>query len=356
MDIAPHLIAPSLRQTALALVGTGKGLLAMDESTSTCDKRFAAAGIEQTQAARYAYRELLVTTPGLATCVSGAILCDETIRQRNVDGARIVDRLVAAGIMPGIKVDRGAKPLALHAGETVTEGLDGLADRLTEYAALGATFAKWRGVIRIAGALPSTACIRANAQALARYAAVCQQAGLVPIVEPEVLMEGDHGIDRCAAVTQAVLLAVFDEVRNQDVDLEALILKPNMVLPGLDCPLQVTAPQAAAATLRCLLHAVPACVAGVAFLSGGQSPALATARLNALNLCGTSPGRGAPWPLVFSFARAIQQPALELWQGQEANRAAAQNALRHRAECNRAALRGAYTAATQRPAVDRLAS
>jgi fructose-bisphosphate aldolase class I len=345
------MTAPALRQTACALVGAGKGLLAMDESSPTCNKRFAAAGIPQTQAARYAYREMLITTPGLATCISGAILYDETIRQPN-----FVDRMHEAGIIPGIKLDTGAKPLALHPGETVTEGLDGLADRIAAYVALGAQFAKWRGVIHIDANLPTTACIRANAQALARYAALCQQGGLVPIVEPEVLMDGDHGIERCAAVTQAVLIALFDELRIQDVALEALILKPNMVLPGLACPLQVPVQQVADATLQCLLRAVPACVAGIAFLSGGQSAALASARLNAINLPGTSSPNRVPWPVTFSFARAIQQPALEIWQGQAANLAAAQRALHHRAECNRAALHGEYTDSMENPLIDRLAS
>ena len=343
---------PALAETARALVGAGKGLLAMDESTPTCDRRFAALGIPQTVAARRAYREMIVTTPGLGDCISGAILCDETIRQRDRHGALLIDRLRDAGIIPGIKVDLGAKPLALHPGETVTEGLDGLRTRLAEYAGMGARFAKWRAVICLEGGQPSHACIRANAQALARYAALCQEAGLVPIVEPEVLMTGGHVLARCEDVTGAVLRVVFDELHTQSVVLEAVVLKPNMVLPGLACLQQDGVEAVAAATLRCLRRNVPAAVAGVAFLSGGQSGEDASARLNAMNAGGEA-GEHSPWPLVFSFARAIQQPALGIWGGQEANVEAAQRALLHRARCNHAALRGAYRQAMEdQPARD----
>jgi fructose-bisphosphate aldolase class I len=336
-----------LAETAQALVGSGRGLLAMDESNGTCNKRFAAAGIPQTEEARRSYRELIVTTPRLGQCVSGAILYDETIRQRDGAGVLLLDRLVEAGIIPGIKVDRGAKPLALHSGETVTEGLDGLRERLEEYAAMGARFAKWRGVISLGDGLPSRGCIAANAQALARYAALCQEAGLVPIVEPEVLMTGGHGIERCLVVTEAVLRAVFEELEIQAVVLEAVILKPNMVLPGLTCPDQSTVENVAEKTVQCLSRCVPAAVAGIAFLSGGQSGELASARLDAINLIARGGGGRTPWPLVFSFARAIQQPALTIWHGEDAQIGAAQRALYHRADCNYAALRGEYTQAME---------
>ena len=345
----------TLLGTAQALVGAGRGLLAMDESNPTCDKRFAKAGIPQTVEARRAYRELLITTPGLADCVSGAILYDETIRQSDRHGRWFVNRLTEVGIIPGIKVDTGAKPLALHPGETVTEGLDGLRGRLAEYAGMGARFAKWRAVIGLEDGQPSYACIRANAQALARYAALCQEAGLVPVVEPEVLMAGGHAMARSEAVTGTVLAAVFDELRTQSVVLEAMILKPNMVLPGLASTQQQPAAAVAAATLRCLRRNVPAAVAGIAFLSGGQASELATARLNAIN-AGGEPGGRSPWPLVFSFARAIQQPALGIWGGKEANVVAAQQALLHRARCNQAALRGAYQDSMEDKTVYRMAS
>ncbi len=345
----------TLLETAQALVGAGRGLLAMDESNPTCDKRFAKAGIPQTVEARRAYRELIVTTPGLGECISGAILYDETIRQRDRHGALLVELLLGAGIIPGIKVDLGAKPLALHPGEKVTEGLDGLRARLAEYAGMGARFAKWRAVIGLEDGQPSHACIRANAQALARYAALCQEAGIVPVVEPEVLMAGGHAMARCEEVTGAVLGSVFDELRTQSVVLEAMILKPNMVLPGLACAQQEPAEAVAAATVRCLRRNVPAAVAGVAFLSGGQASELASARLSAMN-AGGEPGGRSPWPLVFSFARAIQQPALGIWAGKEANVVAAQHALLHRARCNHAALRGAYQNSMEEKPVYRLAS
>ena len=330
--------------TAKALVAGDKGLLAMDESTPTCDKRFARLGIPLTEDARRAYRELIVTTPGLGESISGAILFDETIRQKKKDGTPFVKVLIDAGIIPGIKVDEGAKDLAGHPGEKVTEGLDGLRGRLAEYSKMGARFAKWRAVIAVSGVIPSRGAIEANAQALARYAALCQEGGLVPIVEPEVLMDGDHSLERCREVSEEVLRTVFDQLYTQGVALEGMILKPNMAVPGLTCPKQETVDEVADATVTCLLRAVPAAVPGIAFLSGGQSSELASARLNAMNVRFKS---RAPWALAFSFARAIQQPALEIWRGEEANVAAAQRALYHRAKCNRAARRGEYNAAME---------
>jgi fructose-bisphosphate aldolase class I len=336
--------ALKLIETAQALVADDKGLLAMDESNLTCNKRFAALGIPQTEEARRAYRELIVTTPCLGECISGLILYDETIRQTKKDGTPFLKIIVAAGIIPGIKVDTGAKDMAGHSGEKVTEGLDGLRDRLKEYAQMGARFAKWRAVITIGLGIPSRGCVEANAQALARYAALCQEAGLVPVVEPEVLMDGDHPLERCFALTEEVLRMVFDELYAQQVMLEGLILKPNMVLPGLTCPEQETVNEVADATVKCLLRAVPAAVPGIAFLSGGQSGELASARLNAMNV--RFRGR-LPWALAFSFARAIQQPALEIWRGQEAHVQLAQHALFYRAKCNRMARRGEYPSAME---------
>jgi len=284
---------------------------------------------------------LIVTTPGLGECIGGAILYDETIRQQKSDGTTFVKVLIEAGIIPGIKVDTGAKELAGHPGEKVTEGLDGLRDRLAEYVRMGARFAKWRAVIAIGDGLPSWGCVEANAHALARYAALCQEAGLVPVVEPEVIMDGEHTLEQCREVTDEVLRTVFSELFAQRVMLEGIILKPNMVLPGSTCPKQEAVEEVADATVNCLLQAVPAAVPAIAFLSGGQSAELASARLNAMNVRFKS---RLPWALAFSFARAIQQPALELWKGQEANVLAAQQALYHRARCNQAARRGAYSA------------
>jgi fructose-bisphosphate aldolase class I len=334
-----------LIDTARAMVAGDKGLLAMDESTPTCNKRFAKLGIPLTVEARRAWRELIVTTPGLGESISGAILFDETIRQHKKDGTPFVKVLTDAGIIPGIKVDAGAKDLAGHPGEKVTEGLDGLRDRLKEYSQMGARFAKWRAVIAVGQVIPSRAAIEANAQALARYAALCQEAGLVPIVEPEVLMEGEHTLARCGEVTEEVQRTVFSQLYTQGVMLEGMILKPNMVLPGSACPTQETVDAVAGATVRCLLRAVPAAVPGVAFLSGGQSAELASARLNAMNAGVKS---RPPWALAFSFARAIQQPAMEIWRGEEAHVLAAQQALYHRARCNRAARRGEYNAAMEK--------
>jgi fructose-bisphosphate aldolase class I len=337
--------AQKLIETARTLVGGDKGLLAMDESNPTCNKRFAKLGIPQTEEARRAYRELIVTTPHLGDSISGAILYNETIRQRKKDGTPFVKVLADAGIIPGIKVDAGAKDMAGHPGEKITEGLDGLRGRLAEYAQMGARFGKWRAVIAIGDGIPSLECVEANAHALARYAALCQEAGLVPVVEPEVLMDGDHTLERCRDITEDVLQEVFHQLYKQRVMLEGMILKPNMVLPGLTCPHQETVDEVADATVRCLLRAVPAAVPGIAFLSGGQTAELASARLNAMNVRFQS---RLPWALAFSFARAIQQPALEIWHGQDANVIAAQQALLHRARCNRAARSGEYSTATER--------
>ncbi len=295
--------------------------------------------------ARRTYRELIVTTPGLGASISGAILYDETIRQQKKDGTPFLKIITAAGIIPGIKVDTGTKDMAGHPGEKITEGLDGLRDRLVEYFQMGARFAKWRAVIAVGDGIPSRGCIEANAQALARYAALCQEAGLVPVVEPEVLMDGVHTLERCREVTEEVLRMVFNQLYTQGVMLEGMILKPNMVLPGLTCPMQEAVDEVADATVRCLLPAVPAAVPGIAFLSGGQSSELASARLNAMAIRFKS---RLPWALAFSYGRAIQSPALEIWQGEEAHVLAAQQALVHRARCNRAARRGEYSAAMER--------
>jgi fructose-bisphosphate aldolase class I len=327
------------------LFADNKGLLAMDESNPTCNKRFASLGIPQTEEARRAYRELIVTTPGLGECIGGAILYDETIHQGKKDGTPFIEVLIEAGIIPGIKVDAGAKELAGHPGEKVSEGLDGLRGRLAEYSKMGARFAKWRAVIAIGDGIPSWGSIEANAHALARYAALCQEAGLVPIVEPEVLMDGEHSLEQCYKVTDELLRTVFSQLFAQRVMLEGMILKPNMVLPGLACIRQETVDEVADATVNCFLRAVPAAVPAIAFLSGGQAAELASARLNAMNVRFKSQ---LPWAVAFSFSRAIQQPALELWKGQEANVSAAQQALYHRALCNQAARRGEYDAAMEK--------
>lgn len=329
-----------LNDTAAAMVAQAKGLLAMDESTPTCNKRFAKLGIPQTVEARRAYREWIITTPGLGDAISGVILYDETIRQSTKAGVPFLKVIATAGIIAGIKVDAGAKALAAYPGEKITEGLDGLRDRLTEYAKMGARFAKWRAVIAIGEGIPTRGCIEANAHALARYAALCQEAGIVPIVEPEVLMEGSHTLQRCREVTEEVLHAVFDQLNEQRVILEGMILKPNMVLPGSTCPKQESVDEVADETIGCLLRTVPAAVPGIAFLSGGQSAELASARLNAMNVRFKS---HLPWAVTFSFSRAIQQPALDLWQGKDSNIVAAQKALAHRARCNGAAHRGEYS-------------
>ena len=322
--------------TAKALVADSKGLLAMDESIPTCNKRFAQFNIPQTEELRHTYRELIITTTGLGEFISGVILHDETIRQQRQDGVPFLKIITDSGIIPGIKVDAGAKELAGHPGEKITAGLDGLRERLTEYTKMGARFAKWRAVITIGENIPSRGCIEANAHALARYAALCQEAGLVPIVEPEVLMDGAHTLERCAFVTTEVLQSVFSQLYIQRVNLEGMLLKPNMVLPGLACSQQKTVAAVADATVHCLLRTVPPAVCGIAFLSGGQSSTLASAHLNAMHVRCPQ----LPWALTFSFARAILQPALELWCGDSANLIPAQRALYQRAKCNRDACRG----------------
>jgi fructose-bisphosphate aldolase class I len=317
-----------------ALLAPGKGLLAMDESPGTCNARFAALGIPETWEARHAYRELLVTTPGLGEGISGAILADETIRQSTAAGVSFVKTLQQMGIVPGIKVDLGAQDLAGFPGELVTEGLDGLRTRLAEYAGLGARFAKWRAVLAIGAGRPSRAGIVANAHALARFAALCQAASLVPLVEPEVLLMGPHSLAQCATVTEDVLHEVFAQLRTQGVALESMLLKPSMVLAGVDCPKQPTTAHVAEATLACLRRTVPAAVPGVAFLSGGQSPEQATRHLAAMHVRSGE----LPWALTFSFGRALHQPALEAWGGQTTTIAAAQQALLERVASNRVAV------------------
>jgi fructose-bisphosphate aldolase class I len=329
-----------LAATATAMVADDKGLLAMDESMPTIGKRFAKVSIPQTEENRRAYRELILTTPGLGQFISGVILFDETIRQSAKNGVPFMDIIHAAGIIPGIKVDKGTVELALHPGEKITEGLDGLRGRLAEYYSMGARFAKWRAVVAIGEGIPGRGCIEANAHALARYAALSQETGLVPVVEPEVLMEGSHTMAKCYETTEEVLHSVFDQLYRQGVLLEGMILKPNMVLPGLECPRQETAEEIADATVECLLRTVPAAVPGIAFLSGGQPSELASARLNAMNARYKT---RVPWGLSFSFSRAIQQPAMEIWKGQDVNIGAAQQALYHRAKSNHAARRGEYS-------------
>lgn len=334
------VIDSAVVEAARALLADSKGLLAIDESIPTCNRRFARLEIPQTVPARRAYRELIITTPGLGDSISGVIVCDETIRQHTADGVPFPDVLHNAGISTGIKVDLGATPMAGHPGEKVTEGLDGLRARLDEYRQMGASFAKWRAVVTIGASTPSRASVLANAHALARYAALCQEAGLVPIVEPEVLMTGEHTLARCGQVTEEVLHVVFNQLAEQAVVLEGMLLKPNMILPGLDCPVQDPIQVVADATRTCLRRAVPAAVAGIAFLSGGQSGDLATTRLTAINSRTDPP---LPWPVAFSFGRAIQQPALTIWGGQDAHATRAQQALQQRVAANRDARRGTGT-------------
>jgi fructose-bisphosphate aldolase class I len=333
----------SLQETARALVAEGKGILAADESSGTIKKRLDSIDVESTEANRRDYRTLLFTAPGAGNHISGVILFDETIRQNAADGTPMVEIIQDAGIIPGIKVDKGAKPLAGHPDETVTEGLDGLRERLEEYAELGARFTKWRAVYRIGEVIPSPACITTNAHALGRFAALSQEAGLVPIVEPEVLMDGDHDIDDCAEVSEEALRTVFAELAVQEVLLEGMLLKPNMVLSGKDCPEQAGVEEVAARTLRCLRRAVPAAVPGMVFLSGGQSDEAATLHLNAMNkLAGRASAEPAPWRLSFSYGRALQAAPLKAWAGDAKNTAAAQAALMERAKANGAATLGQY--------------
>jgi len=329
-----------------ALIASGKGILAADETPPTLSQRFDAVGVASTAENRRRYREMLFTTPGLAEFISGAIMQDETIRQESADGTPLARVLSMQGIAPGIKVDAGAKRLAGSPEEQVTEGLDGLRDRLSEYRGMGARFTKWRAVIRIGDALPSPACLSANAHALARYAALCEEQRLVPIVEPEVLMDGSHSLERCEEVTGAVLHAVFRALFEQRVALESVLLKPNMAVAGKACARQPSVGEVATATLRCLSRQVPAAAPGIMFLSGGQSERLATAHLNAINRL---PGP-KPWTISFSYARALQGPALRAWHGQDGNRKAGQEALHHRARCNGAASLGRYTHEMETPA------
>lgn len=335
-----------LINTAQAMVKKGKGLLAMDESTPTCHKRFVQNNIPTTEEARRAYRELIITTPGLNEFISGAILYDETIKQSTKTGTPFVKVLKDLGIIPGIKVDIGTKDMPGFPGEKITEGLDGLQARMKTYFEMGARFAKWRAVITIGDHIPSRACIEANTHALARYAAICQEAGIVPIVEPEVLMDGPHTLERCFDVTEKTLKELFDQLFRQKVDLRGLILKPNMVLPGKECPKQDSVEEVAKATVNCLLNTVPALVPGVAFLSGGQAALLATERLNAMNQMRKT--TSIPWSVTFSFSRAIQEPALKLWRGEEKNVEAAQQALLLRARCNGAASKGEYNSSMEK--------
>ncbi len=338
----------TLEVTARALVAPGKGILAADESHATIARRFEAYGIANTEENRRRYRQMLFTTKGIGEFISGVILFDETIRQAADDGRPFVEVLTRAGMLPGIKVDRGAKALAGAPGEQVTEGLDGLRERLAEYRKLGARFAKWRAVIAIGedGRTPTPRGIEANAHALARYAALCQEAEIVPIVEPEVLLDGGHSIERCLEVTEATLHAVFHALSVQHVTLEGLLLKPSMVLPGTVAPRRAPVAEVAEATVRCLRRTVPAAVPGIVFLSGGQSDELATAHLDAMNRL---PGP-QPWPLSFSYARALQAAPLKAWGGDPARVADAQRAFLHRARCNSAARAGAYTPELERSA------
>jgi fructose-bisphosphate aldolase class I len=328
-----------LEDTARALVAPGKGILAIDETSATCTKRFDEFGIESTPEIRRDYREMLITTPGAGQYISGAILYDETLRQSTAGGRPIPEVLRDAGIIPGIKVDTGAKPMAGAPGETVTEGLDGLRERLAEYHQIGARFTKWRAVIRIGDGLPTARCIAANAHALGRYAALAQDTGLVPIVEPEVLMNGAHDIGRCQQVTEDVLRAVFSELASMRVLLEGIILKPNMVTPGSDCPAQASAAEIAEATLATLRRCVPAAVPGIAFLSGGQTGEESCQNLDAMMKLAE-----APWQLSYSFGRALQYPALGIWGGSATNVPAAQAAFLHRAKMSSLARSGVYSA------------
>jgi fructose-bisphosphate aldolase, class I len=332
-----------LAVTAAALVAPGKGILAADESSGTIKKRFEAIQVESTADNRRDWRELLFTTQGAANFISGVICYDETLRQQAADGTPLPELLAHQQIICGVKVDTGTVGLAGFEGEKITQGLDGLADRLVAYRELGARFTKWRAVITIGQGIPSFGCIAANAEALGRFAASSQAAGLVPIVEPEVLMDGDHPIERCDRATRDTLAEVFAALHRHRVRLDAILLKPNMVLPGSDSGTQAGVTQVAEATLACLRDHVPASVPGIVFLSGGQSDVAATAHLNAMNRLGR-----APWELSFSYGRALQAPALKAWKGQPANRPAAQQAFHHRARLNGAARTGSYTKEMER--------
>jgi len=336
-----------MAETAKAMVAPGKGLLAADESSGTCKKRFDSVSVECNEENRRVYRELLFTTPGIAEFVSGVILFDETLRQKTKDGKPFAEYLKANGIIPGIKVDGGAQDMALHPGEKVSEGLDGLRKRLDEYFKLGARFAKWRAVITIGKDkdIPSWACIEANAHALARYSALCQEASIVPIVEPEVLLDGDHSVERCEDETEKVLATLFNELTWQKVSLEHVILKASMVVSGKENARQAGVQEVAERTLKVLKRTVPAALPGVVFLSGGQTDENATAHLDAMNRMGT-----APWPLTFSYSRALQNTALKAWRGQAANVAAAQKAFAHRARMNSLAAKGQWNSNLEKQA------
>lgn len=327
-----------LKDIAAAMVAPGRGILAMDESHPTCNKRFEKLGIPTTEEKRREYRHMLLKENEMGQYIGGAILFDETLRQTTLDGKPFAERLSEIGIVPGIKVDKGAKELALHPGEKVTEGLDGLRDRLAEYYELGARFAKWRAVITIGDDIPSRACLVANAHALARYAALCQEADLVPIVEPEVLMDGTHTIDRSYEVTHAAQQLVFEHLEEQGVVLEGMVLKPNMVVSGYECPQRADVEQVAEQTIRCLKSTVPPQVPGIAFLSGGQTDEEATEHLNAMN----NRGEELPWRLTFSYGRALQQAAMQTWNGDANNIDQAAKVILHRAKMNGAATSGAY--------------
>ena len=335
-----------LETTAKMMVAEGKGILAIDESTPTIKKRFDSINVESTEENRRAYRDLLITNPDSNKYISGMILYDETIRQSTSDGTPFAKKLTNDGIMPGIKVDTGAKDFALHSNEKITEGLDGLRERLAEYKNLGAKFAKWRAVITIGDKIPTNACIDANAHALARYAGLCQEIGIVPMVEPEVLMDADNTIERCYDITEKTLSALFSNLKNQDVNIAHTILKTNMVISGKKCPVQANIEEVAERTVECLLKNVPSELAGIVFLSGGQSAKLATAHLNAMNVN----NKDLPWPLSFSYGRALQEPCLKIWGGNSANIEAAQKGLLHREKCNGLACKGEYNSKMEDPA------
>jgi len=335
--------AQEMHETARAIVADHKGILAADESTGTIKKRFDSIGVESTEESRRSYRQLLFTTPGIEDAIGGVIMYDETIRQSADDGTPFAELLASKGVVPGIKVDTGAHDLAGFPGEKVTEGLDGLRGRLEEYRELGARFAKWRAVITIGDGIPTGACIHANAHALARYARLCQEAGIVPIVEPEVLMDADNTIERCYDVTARTLHTMFGELARQKVDLRGTMLKPNMVIAGKKCPEQASAAQIAEDTVRCFLSHVPAATPGIVFLSGGQSELEATENLNAINRI------GGPWPLSFSYGRALQASALQAWAGDAANIEVAQSAFAHRARMNALAAAGEWSAGLEQP-------
>jgi len=334
-----------LEKTARAMVATGKGVLAADESSATCEKRFASVGVACTEENRRNYREMLFSAPGGQEFISGVILYDETLRQKTKDGIAIPEYLSKNGIIPGIKVDAGSKALALSPGEQTTEGLDGLRERLREYFELGARFAKWRAVINIGDGIPTVGCIEANSLALARYAALCQEASIVPMVEPEVILDGSHSIERCYEVTEATLRSLFSALAQQKVSLEHLILKASMVISGNKAPNRAGVQQVAKQTLKCLKRTVPAALPGVVFLSGGQTDEEATAHLDAMNRIG-----GAPWPLTFSYSRALQAAPLKVWSGQADNVKAAQKAFAHRARMNSLASQGKWSVELEKQA------